>query len=275
MTLPAPSWYYTVVAILITAGLVGYVILFASGRTGELRGANRWALPMMATAVVAQEMYQTWAITINNDSWFQGRYLFPVIAPVCLVLAIGLITLIQLLSLRSRSWALTGLTVAFAGLALFMALGVIGPAYKRAPLPKSSLWFVPNHTDISFGDMIALRGYEVESNLESSLVKVTLYWQAITNPNFNYSAFVHLTDDAGNLIAQDDGPPGEDQTFPPQAWLPEDIIRDQRLLNLPRTTNEPLVLRVGLYNWADGKRLQATEASNILDDAFLISLERK
>jgi len=273
MNLRAPLLFYRIVVIMVVACLSGYVVLFAFGQSGKLRGANRLALPMMATAVVAQEIYMTWAITINNASWYQGRYLFPVIAPASLLLAIGLFTLFWLLPKRSQSWAMGGFMVVMAGLAIYIVLRVIGPAYENAALPKTSAWFIPNRTNVTFDEMINLRGYEIESIEDSSLIKLTLYWQAIEKPDFDYSAFVHLIDSSGNFVAQVDGPPGADQGFPPTAWLPQDIVRDQRVLELPESINKPVSLQVGLYNWANGQRLSAQAAENITNDAIVISLE--
>ncbi len=271
MNLRAPLLFYRIVVIMVVASLSGYVVLFASGQSNRLRGANRLVIPMMATAVVAQEIYLTWAITINNDSWYQGRYLFPVIAPASLLLAIGLFTLFRFLPKQSRSWVMGGLMVAMAGLATCIVLQVIGPAYENATLSKTSVWFIPNRTNVTFDEMINLKGYEIESIEDNSLIRLTLYWQAIEKPDFNYSAFVHLIDSSGKLVTQDDGPPGADQDFPPTAWLPQDIVRDQRVLELPENINEPLSLQVGLYNWIDGRRLSAQAAENITNDAIVIS----
>jgi 4-amino-4-deoxy-L-arabinose transferase-like glycosyltransferase len=269
--LPAPAWFYTIIIILISASLSGYVLLFVSGRLGRQRGANRLTVPLMATAVVAQEIYQTWAITINNDSWYQGRYLFPVIAPAGLLLAIGLTALLWLLPKRSRLWALGSLMIILAGLATFMLLGVIAPAFETATMPKSSLWFIPNRTNVAFGDMINLRGYEIKSDQNNSSISLTLYWQAVEKPDFQYSAFVHLVNDSGRLVAQDDGPPGEDQDYPPLSWLPEDIVRDERVIELPENVRESLTFYVWLYNWTEGRRLPAKSTGTIVDDATVFS----
>jgi hypothetical protein len=162
-----------------------------------------------------------------------------------------------------------------AGIAIFMVLRVIGPAYENATLPKSSVWFIPQRTEATFDELISLKGYKIDSAEDRSLVKVTLYWQATERPDFNYSAFVHLLDSTGNIVTQNDGPPGADQDFPPTAWLPQDIVRDQRFLELPKNSDEPTSLQVGLYNWADGQRLPVQSTGNILNNAVIIDLEGK
>ncbi|MGB3715694.1 MAG: glycosyltransferase family 39 protein [Candidatus Promineifilaceae bacterium] len=273
MTVAAPGWFYSFILLLIIASLAGYVLAFISGRWLNLHRRQRTALALLVGALLAQEAYMLWAITRFDASWYQGRYLFPVIAPVAILLSFGLETLFSQLPGRSRTGARIILVFAMAGLTLYMAIGVIAPAYRTAALPKMSIWFLKNRLDVLFDDLISLRGYEIETDQEDSSITLRLYWQASQKPDLDYSAFVHLEDSSDRLLDQDDGAPGENQGYPPQLWLPGDIVEDWRILSIPPDAQPPFEIRVGLYNWLDGRRLPATSAEGPLGDAVSISLE--
>ncbi|MDD5779410.1 MAG: hypothetical protein PHU95_08175, partial [Candidatus Thermoplasmatota archaeon] len=81
-----------------------------------------------------------------------------------------------------------------------------------------------------------------------STLAVTLVWHAVETPAANYDVFVHLLDAAGNILAQDDGPPG-DGRLPTLGWLPGEYLADSHVLPLP--TNLPAGeyrLAVGFYD---------------------------
>ncbi len=141
-----------------------------------------------------------------------------------------------------------------------MPLRVIVPAYATAPQPKWSVWLLPHKSGATFGDQIRLAGYAARVEPGGGAVKLTLYWEALRTPDFNYSAFAHLLDAGGQVVAQQDRAPGEDRGYPPQAWLPEDIVIDEHTLPLPPGgAGKPYKLRVGLYNWQNGQQLPVSQ----------------
>jgi hypothetical protein len=123
---------------------------------------------------------------------------------------------------------------------------------------------------MTFGDRITLLGFNLQDENEKPIEQtagtslpnfklnpvqtahLTLFWQAETQPTADYTVFIHLTDAAGQLIAQFDGPPATG-AYPTSLWDPGEIIIDERLL-----TNIPLSfasLQVGLYHSHLGERL--------------------
>ena len=89
---------------------------------------------------------------------------------------------------------------------------------------------------------------------------VTLYWQSRTPIANNYSVFVHLVDENGNVISQHDNEPGNGR-FPTGTWFPYEIIRDAHTLTLPPDAPPgPYTLAVGMYDWQTGARLPITSA---------------
>jgi hypothetical protein len=95
-----------------------------------------------------------------------------------------------------------------------------------------------------------------------SPLKATYRFEVLPNATFDgdYVVFVHVLDPDGEKLWQDDHPP----SVPTSQWKPGQVVEYSRLVFVP---NYPYigeaVVRIGLYNPANGKRLSlnATEAS--------------
>jgi hypothetical protein len=110
-------------------------------------------------------------------------------------------------------------------------------------------------------------GYDLAqaAQLPGSEVQVTLYWHALATPDVACRSFVHLLDAAGQIVAQDDGVPGEG-TLPTLGWLPGEYLADSHELLLPSSLAEgEYRLEVGLYDPVTELRL----GDGILLDAAL------
>ena len=79
-----------------------------------------------------------------------------------------------------------------------------------------------------FGGVIRLAGYETARAADSLLV--SLAWEASSAPSLDYTAFVHVLDGAGKLIAQTDRPPAG---YPTGDWRPGEIVIDHFVVQLP------------------------------------------
>jgi 4-amino-4-deoxy-L-arabinose transferase-like glycosyltransferase len=268
MTVWAPSWFYSGIRVLSATAAIGFVI-FLARRFTSLSGFQKQAVALLVLAILAQEAFMLYSITRMDNSWFQGRYLFIVIGPLMVLASVGL---------HAITPSKPGLapTILFGSLllavAVYMPVAVISPAYPSITLPKRTLWTVANKTDYVFGDdMIALRGYEVEQRSGIDSVDVVLYWQALRTPDFNYSAFVHLIDPAGQVIVQDDHAPGEAAGYPPLVWRTDDIVADPHTLFIPpNTPTESLRLRLGLYNWETGLQLPVSLHSSVVGTFVIV-----
>jgi hypothetical protein len=134
--------------------------------------------------------------------------------------------------------------------------GVIAPAYHAVPLPKSALRQIEHPLDLRVGRAFQLEGYAVRAGPGARTLVATVYWRSRAVPDFDYSAFVHLLDERGALVAQHDKPPGEGRGYPPRLWWPQDIVRDEHVLLVPAAAGDgPFRLRIGLYNWQTGEQL--------------------
>jgi len=108
-----------------------------------------------------------------------------------------------------------------------------------AALAAGHVWpfafsFQPVLRQANLEGQAALLGYTVSDPhpAPGDKMQVTLYWLCLRPMEQNYKAFVHLTDDAGNLRAQHDGDPVYGFT-PTTRWLPGEIVVDRHDIVFP------------------------------------------
>lgn len=123
-----------------------------------------------------------------------------------------------------------------------------GPALLVPPAPPAP----PSRLlRVSFAQGIILQGDDIQQR--GSTLTVTLHWLAGAAVPVNYTAFVHLLDGTGKLIAQHDGPPASG-AFPSSLWRRGDYIADVHTIALPAGLPPGTYhLEFGLY---DGRTLQ-------------------
>ncbi|MCL4296464.1 MAG: glycosyltransferase family 39 protein [Anaerolineae bacterium] len=123
--------------------------------------------------------------------------------------------------------------------------------------------------DIAFGNSTQLKliGYDVPPPALASgdPLPVTLYWQAVAEMKTDYTVFVQLLNDAGQVVAQVDSQPLAGAA-PTTTWLPGEIVTDPYTLTLPGDL-PPGGYRLisGLYDAATGARLPITAGGNFVE----------
>ncbi len=154
----------------------------------------------------------------------------------------------------------------------------IGPIKVGGPPPGATVEQAhpQKAADAVFGEQIKLLGYDmsldfVESDQnpksKTQNLKLTLYWQALRQPEADYTVFVHVRDEAGNVIAQKDQPPLAG-AYPTGLWAAGEIIKDDVSVPLGGTPPGQYSLVVGLYDFASGQRLPVAGAA---DNAFKLT----
>ena len=252
MTIGMPDWFYLATQLLLLAGVIGVVAAIVTGRFKRLTRYQVFALLFLGAAIVIDEL--VWIVNVNRAgaSQYQGRYMFPIIGPLMILTAYGILTH---LPRRAGVYLSVGLAVVIASIAFVTPFNVIAPAYSMVTLPKTSVWFQPNQTDATFGDMFALRAYQA-NDASGGTLTVKLYWEAVQKPDRNYSVFVHLIDTQGQMVAQQDQAPGNGVDYLPLQWLKGDIVADEWLIDLPQSLAPgEYQLRVGIYDPNTGNRL--------------------
>ena len=80
---------------------------------------------------------------------------------------------------------------------------------------------------VSFNDQARLAGLDLpQTQVKAGEgLDLTLYWQATTTLDKSWTVFVHLLDDDGQIVSQQDQIPGGGQ-FPTTGWLPDEYLTD-------------------------------------------------
>lgn len=106
-------------------------------------------------------------------------------------------------------------------------------------------------SDAVFDTGLALRSYG--THLDPSGLAVTLYWQAHTAPAADYSWFVHLLNENGQIVRQQDRVPAGGY-LPTSAWQPDQTVSDYLFFPLPESLSlDRWTLRIGLVDPATGQ----------------------
>ncbi len=128
------------------------------------------------------------------------------------------------------------------------------PAFRPVELGETST-ALPAKT--IFGDRFELVGYQVQ-HAEDALL-LGLIWRGLAPQPPAVQFFVHLTDDAGQMIAQQDGPLARWSDDVEANWPAGQLLRQRARLPLPPGTDlASAQVYVGLYNSRDGQRLAVT-----------------
>jgi len=122
------------------------------------------------------------------------------------------------------------------------------------------------------GDRIRLLGYTLADAAAApgDRLALVLYWQAPVPPGTDYTVFVHLLDEEGQIRGQGDGPPAGG-FYPTSHWDPGEIVVDSRQVAVdagaPPGTYR---LVVGLYVLSTDRRLLTEEGDQVLIDEVQI-----
>lgn len=114
---------------------------------------------------------------------------------------------------------------------------------------------------VNFGglfDLVGLSNEEMEGSLE-----VTLWWKAKDITDEDYTVFIHILNDQGELLAQSDRMPNQGLS-PTHIWNSDDIVSDKHYISVEQGSGT--LLLVGVYDPNTGIRLQASQGDKTLQD---------
>ncbi|MBN2004205.1 MAG: hypothetical protein JXA21_12690 [Anaerolineae bacterium] len=103
---------------------------------------------------------------------------------------------------------------------------------------------------------LRLLGYAASTLQAGEPFTLTLYWQAVTELQEDYTVFVHVINpDGGQTLAQVDEAPRHN-TYPTSLWLAGEIVRDEHTVTIPAGLPPgDYTLRIGLYVPETGEHL--------------------
>ncbi len=156
---------------------------------------------------------------------------------------------------------------ASAQLVLTMLTTIDRPHIFDAPTPQIPL-------DVNFSDQAKLVGLDLPQTTVKAgdSLPLTLHWRALVPIARSWTVFVHLLDDKGQIVAQQDQIPGAGQ-FPTTSWLPNEYLVDSYNLLIPVDTppgQQAYRLEIGLYDANDFSRLPLTKSGKFVDDHFVL-----
>ncbi|MBX3058328.1 MAG: glycosyltransferase family 39 protein [Anaerolineae bacterium] len=125
-------------------------------------------------------------------------------------------------------------------------------------------------TAVNFGDLLSLIGYDYDPQAQT----ITLYWQATAPMTADYTTFVHVLDENGQIITQADGQP-QQGAYPTSMWDVGEVVADRKQIIIP-ANGANAHLAIGVYLWESGERLPAyTPQNELLWDNRLIVPQRR
>ncbi len=170
-------------------------------------------------------------------------------------------------------------------LALLDAAGQAVPTNHKDYLPLQTIAtidrprvFAPPAPGLKLGADFGGKAQLVGLDLPLTTVKpgqnlpLTLYWRATARFDKNWTVFVHLTDSQGQIIGQQDQPPGGGQ-FPTLGWLPGEYLTDSYNLSISPDApigQPPNLLSVGLYDPHDFSRLPVLANGQVIGDHVML-----
>ena len=131
---------------------------------------------------------------------------------------------------------------------------------------------IQNPLDARLGDEITLLGYnlltrEVEAG---DILPLTLFLQALAQPQERYKVFVHVLDEAGHIVGQWDGEPGDGMNIT-TSWQPGETVADNYgVLVRPGTPPGQYRIEVGMYSAVSGQRLAVSEGGQASGDHLVL-----
>ncbi len=134
----------------------------------------------------------------------------------------------------------------------------------------------PQHQSVAnLGDLVTLLGYDLSTAVvgASEPLGVVLYWGADTALEQDYTVFVHLTDDAGEIWGQSDSQP-EKGFYPTSYWDVDEVIRDEHEVIVDRGTPPGMYsVEVGMYLLGTGERLpHVDQEGRVMGDALILGV---
>jgi len=201
----------------------------------------------------------------------QGRFLFPAISSVAMLLGLGWMQLIR------KRWVVAAiLGGGLLALSIYCLPTYVADAYGQ-PLPVRSQ--PPSDADIQLSRVEwergpTLLGYDLPqvSMRAAGGVLLTLYWEAEEVMDSNYLVHLQVADEEGEVWYRWIGHPAAGR-YPTRAWDPGDVVRDEYVLYLPSHAPEGTYrIEVGLGADDDSELLRVVNVDATGNLASLASL---
>lgn len=114
---------------------------------------------------------------------------------------------------------------------------------------------------VRLGDGVEVAAYSLsEDALEpGGILRLTLYWQALSLMDQDYTVFTHLIDSSNRIWTQHDSQPQGGQ-HPTSQWVEGEVVADEHeLIVADDVPPGEYQIEVGMYDWRSGERLAVSK----------------
>ena len=247
LTIALNDGAYQSFAMVLALAVVGLV---ASLGFGWWHGRGAIAVLLLGAGGLAFAWTVAFAQTAGAVAW-QGRFLFPAVSALALLLACGLGAVLP------RRSALLMMLALLALLGVVLPSTLIKPTYAVYTLPSqpADTGNVYGRFDVGWKRGMELREVVIANEaVAGRQLDVTLTWHALEQMDRPWSTFIHLVDAQEQIIAEQNAQPLGGR-FPTNSWVRGDWIRDQQTLSLSGVAPGTYQLQIGVWDEASGERL--------------------
>jgi len=240
LALPAP--FYIAWVLLVLAAAVGWLIGWRRKDRGPIRRVTPagWVVLLGAPLMTVLSILSYSRVALGTD---QGRLLFPALAPIALLLVLGIA---GWLNPKGYRWLPVGFGGAMAAIAvLALVSGIVAPFAPPPPPPPAEV-AAATAVNETFGGRMELLAYRWgEAPKEGAAIPLTLYWRASQPPGEDLRTTLRLSGAAGSPVWEWKRSPGAGR-YSTDRWEANRVVRDMVLVPaeaLGRATRVELGLR--------------------------------
>ena len=189
-----PTAWNVVLGALFVLALVGLGLAVWRLRRRPQLAALAWLALAILLVLAITEVRRQLSPQPGRD---HARYWLPALAPIGMMLWLGVVELSNRLRLR---WAPGAICVGLLGLAAVVPVAVIKPNFPEpvAVRPSAARWPMQHAADATFGGQLRLAGYDAPASAQKGQeIDVRLYWEVLAHDDVDRTAFVHVVDAAG------------------------------------------------------------------------------
>jgi hypothetical protein len=134
---------------------------------------------------------------------------------------------------------------------------IVPATTARPPSPQVPL-------EANLDNQVRLLGYDLEGQfMAGDTLHLSLFWEALSPPSKDYTVFVHLMGEDGQIWGQQDSQPVTGY-YPTSRWTQGEFIRDQYHLTIKEGAPAGLyTLQVGMYDASTSLRLPVLDEEGL------------
>ncbi len=132
------------------------------------------------------------------------------------------------------------------------ALGWLKIAAARPYTPPPTMQPI----QANFANQLTLVGFQSDGD------QITLFWQAAAPLTADYTTFIHLLDEQGQVVAQADGQP-QGSWYPTSVWDVGELVADEKVLARPLVPGQYRAV-AGVYLLSTGARLSLPTGADVV-----------